>query len=184
MTVMEYGILFNEKYNMNTESEDEIQIGKIIEMENMIDVMYLYYSKNEYKESGLHFHVLISDFADGKTYPMVIMDDFYKDLFYNKTNIFFALALHELGHYLNGDLDSGQDKDEIMMLRTKSIIQGKVIDMEAKADEFAVKQVGKSCFNRALDLLIQRRKERNDVGKELAIKEFELRKNNIKKMKI
>ncbi len=48
------------------------------------------------------------------------------------------------------------------------------------ADAFAVTYVGKNVMLRALDYLINKRKQRtNDPGKELAIKEFQLRKKAI-----
>lgn len=179
-----YGMIFNKKYNIDTKTTDSIQIGKIVDFETGEDALYLYYEKNEYLHSGLHFHVLISEFEDGKSYPMVIMDEYFKNVFYNNPTILFALAMHELGHYVNGDFEKKEDKDDVLQSRMKCLQEGKVHESEANADRYAVMYAGKSRVINALDLLIRRRKERSDPGMAIAIKEFELRKQLVKKMKV
>ena len=66
----------------------------------------------------------------------------------------------------------------------KCLQEGKVHESEANADRYAVMYAGKSRVINALDLLIRRRKERSDPGMAIAIKEFELRKQLVKRMKV
>ena len=116
--------------------------------------------------------------------PAVFVDDKDRDCLYNKQDVFFGLAMHEYGHYINGDLDRDDiTTQQIKEERSQCIKQGRVIEMELKADAFAVSCVGKNTFLRALDYLIANRKKRNDKGMGFAIKEFELRKKAVQKIK-
>jgi hypothetical protein len=59
---------------------------------------------------------------------------------------------------------------------------GRVYDMERRADLFAVRYVGKSVFIRSMDYMIEQRKRRNDAAVNVAIREFELRKQAVKNL--
>ena len=87
------------------------------------------------------------------------------------------MMLHEYGHYLNGDLNvTGLTDQKIRDERMRCIMEGRVMEMEAKADAFAISHVGKNTFMRAMDYFIKKRRERGDEAMHMAIREFELRK--------
>jgi hypothetical protein len=54
--------------------------------------------------------------------------------------------------------------------------------MERRADLFAVRYVGKPVFIRSMDYMIEQRKRRNDAAVNVAIREFELRKQAVKNL--
>jgi len=183
----EYLMYRNDNYSLLYMGDEDAEIGKIVSKKTKKDVMYLIYDKACFERYNQHFSVLVDVHPnDGQKYPFVIMDDFYRNLFYARPEIFAALAMHELGHYVNGDLNAmsvGMSSQKLRALRTEHIKKGKVIPFELNADRFAVKQCGVQALLDALDLLIERRKQRDDPAKESAIQEFELRKAAIRKMK-
>lgn len=101
-----------------------------------------------------------------------------------KLQIYLKIMLHELGYFLNGDLNSeySRNKKEIQDERMKCILAGTIQEQERKADAFAIKHVGKNTFNRTIDYLIRARQKRNDKAMQLAIREFELRKKAARKL--
>lgn len=162
----------------------EIHIGTVESKRTEKAVMYLMYDKECYEKYNQHCLVLPDeDPSSGETFPFVIMGDFYRSLFFENPRIFNVLAMHELGHYLNGDLTQ-EDSDgitgaDLRRMRIECIKNGEVMPEELNADIFAAEQCGWADFRDALNVLIRRRKERNDAGMELAIREFELRKEHI-----
>ena len=115
-----------------------------------------------------------------------------KKTMYEKTKLFDAVAMHELGHFKNGDFDLPREPDEsdmevlqrLMNERAANIRNGMVDSRELLADEFACREVGKHAMNMMLDLLIKQREERGDEAAPLAIREFELRKKALRKLRV
>ena len=111
------------------------------------------------------------------------VDDMHRNCIFEKPEVFLCLVLHEYGHYLNGDLDAtNRTNQEIQEERMRCIIEGRVMDEEKKADEFAALHVGKSTFMSTMNYLIRKRRERADRDMQLAIREFELRKKAVRDM--
>ena len=72
----------------------------------------------------------------------------------------------------------------LMNERVANTRNGIVDSRELLADEFACREVGKHTMNMMLDLLIKQRKERGDDVAPLAIREFELRKKALRKLRV
>lgn len=112
-------------------------------------------------------------------------EEYYKIFILNHLNFGKVMIMHETGHYLNGDhrrIKNMKDADDN---RIKYNLRDQVDPMELKADEFAIRQCGKSLFNSYIDFMINLRQQRvNDPIKELAIREFILRKEACKKLKL
>ena len=161
--------------------DEEVEIGKVTDIQNEEMIVYIVYDKNLYKNAG--YHTCIYTFEDSPI-PAVYVDDLHRELLYNKQDIFLALAMHEYGHFINGDLFlTNVTNKENQEDRLDNIFKGVVQEKELKADAFAVSCVGKNTFLRALDCLIARRKKRNDKAMDIAIREFELRKKAVQKIK-
>lgn len=176
-----YCIQFNTAYQ-DYHGDEEVEIGKVINLQTEEVIIYIVYDKNLYKDSGNH--TCIYTFEDSPI-PAAYVDDLHRECLYNKQDIFFALVMHEYGHYINGDLSRIEyhSNKEVQEDRLDYVVKGKVQEMELKADAFAVSCVGKNTFLRALDYLIASRRKRNDKGMLVAIKEFELRKKAVQKIK-
>lgn len=161
---------------------DKVEIGKIIDTTCNKEVMYIYYDRNAYSENGYHMTYIVL-IIDGEDVPVVYIDDIYRLCFVEHPDIFLALSLHEYGHFINKDFErKGVSNQQIKEERAMCIKTGRVYEMERKADAFAVRYVGKASFLGSLDFLIENRRRRNDIGMDLAIKEFELRKRAVKNM--
>lgn len=166
--------------NQEYQGYEEVEIGKVVFLPTGEDLFYIMYDKNLYSTAG--YHLCMYTYVDGL--PCVFVDDNYRECLYNKIEIFFVLAMHEYGHYINGDLArTDVTNQSIQDERTACILNGKVQEIELKADEFAVKCAGKNTFMRAMDYCIAQRKKRADKDMHLAIKEFELRKKAAQKIK-
>lgn len=174
-----YQLLHNTA-NVDYVGGEEVEIAKIIEISTGEDVMYIVYSRDLYKVEGVHTGIFVYE-DEGKENVVAKVDDINRPCLFENGDIFFALMLHELGHYKNGDFDTDETltTESIMEDRTACIMGGKVMDRELKADAFAVKCIGKNKFLRSLDYLINKRKQRGDDGMQLALKEFELRKKAV-----
>lgn len=182
MREQRYIILFNETYREYND-KNPVEIGRIIDTNNEDRIVsYIIFDKNDYLENNYRCRGEITETKEGNEIFIIYVNETYKNLLYNKYKIFCAIALHELGHYLNGDLNenNGMDTAQISQERLNCILNNKVLPMELNADKFAVNEIGKSTMNSSIDYLIKLRKERNDPGMQLAIKEFELRKKAIK----
>lgn len=112
----------------------------------------------------------------------VVHDDLYLNLSNTNVNAFDALLMHEVGHYINGDMDNQIDDLEIRQERVLQILKGKVAPNELEADRFAVEHCGKNAVMQMLDIVIATRKKRNTADGEIALKELELRKQAVKRM--
>ena len=176
-----YRLLYNEAA-VDYSSDEITEIGKIVDNETGKDVMYITYEKALFRNVGYHICIFTHE-LNGVEYPVAYVDDLYKNHLYEHPSIFFTLMMHEYGHYINGDLEADMEHEEIREERVRCAQEGCVMDVELKADAFAISQVGKNAFMRAMDFLIQQRKKRNDQGMTLAIKEFENRKKAARKIR-
>ncbi len=180
----EFKFLINQSVDRDYHGDEIVEIAKIVEMNSSTDVLYVFYDRDSYAKR--HFHIS-AGLYDKNEVPAVMIDDEHKDCLYDQSDVFFCLMLHELGHYRNKDFEKLADENTTSNLnkRTENIIKGKVQDAELNADSFAVKHIGKNKMIRTMDYMIKKRKERkNDPGKEIAIREIELRKKAIQKLKI
>lgn len=179
----DYLLLHNMKY-VDYDGQEVVEIGKVVETATGKSVMYIVYDKDLYKKRG--YHICIDEFEaeDNSSFPVASVDDFHRNCLFENRDIFFCMMLHELGHFKNGDLMAANMTDEIILKeRERCIKEGRVQEQEKKADEFAVNYVGKGTFMRTMDYMIQKRKQRGDQGAALAIKEFELRKKAVQRLK-
>lgn len=186
----QYELLINE-YNKDYHGQDVREIGKVIDITTGKVAIYIYYEKDLFRKQGLHTCIYEYEREDGD-YPVEMVDDLHRPTLYEYPDIFLAITLHELGHYVNGDLNEESDDAEAQSNerprvrteeRLKAILAGKVDEHELKADAFAVSKIGKNTFIRSLDHMINMRKKRGDKDMELAIRELELRKKAVKNMK-
>ena len=169
-------------YEGETYNDSEIiEIGKIISIKTKEIVAYILYDKTS-NVRGVYGMCASLKKVDGKETGIIVLDDRYREYFYKNENKIVPLMFHELGHIINKD-SKGDFEGSILHMRNEAVKNGKVLDMELNADKFAVEQLGKSAVINALDFLISERKKRNDLGMESAIKEFEMRKKAIKRMK-
>lgn len=177
-----YKLLHNEAY-VDYEGDEIVEIGKMVDTETSTDAMFIYYDKNLYKNAGYHMTCYVHEDEEGEL-PVCMVSDMHRECFFAQRNVFLAMVLHEYGHYLHGDLKmEGVTNKQIQEERVNCIRENRVMEIELAADEFAVSHVGKNVFLRSLDYLIQTRRARNDTGMFMAIKEFELRKKAVQKMK-
>ena len=162
------------------QDDEPVEIGRVVNTQTEDTAFCIVYDKNLYKNRGYHLCPIILENAT----LAIFVDDKDRDCLYNKQDVFLALATHEYGHYINGDLTRTDiTNQQIREDRLRCIKAGKVQEMELNADAFAVSCVGKNTFLRALDYLIVDRKKRNDKAMPVAIKEFELRKKAVQKIK-
>lgn len=178
-----YVLLQNLEYTDYAGTEP-VEIGKIVDSFSKEDVMYIYYNKNNYKETGYHINIDVY-VGDKGEFPVANTDDLHRACIYDQPDVFLAMMLHEYGHYKNGDLNR-QDltNKSIQDDRLHCIRIGRVQDTERKADAFAVRYVGKAAFLKSIDYMILKRMQRNEDPSvtALAIREFELRKRAVKNM--
>lgn len=146
------------------------------------EILKIIYCVDGYERYGGHCRLIETN--EENHLGAIFVDKFFYDNFMknNSFKICAALFVHELGHFINGDLlkDVAINSNSV---RIFALSIGKVMPEESAADLFAVKEIGKSNMINAIDKLISVRRKRNDKGMELAIKEFTLRKDAIKKIR-
>jgi len=180
VTKGQYELKYNKTF-ANYTGDRRVEIAKIIDLQTGEDALYVVYDKNLFKK--IRYHTCLDATDPTCERPVVLIDDLHRACLLDASDVFFTMMLHELGHFLNGDLSLEYSSDkEIREERRKCTVMGTVQEVELKADAFAIKQVGKNTFNRTMDYMIRARKKRNDPGMELAIMELELRKKAAKKL--
>lgn len=163
---------FINQYGIDYVGNGCLEVAKIVD--RFTEKEYkVFYIKNAYKLYGYHMG------TDGSR---VVVDDVYKTLLYQKTDIFEALLMHEIGHILKGHFSNMGFKShqEIVKNRTQLAKDGRVMESELEADQFAATHVGLDTTIQALQYMIGLRKLRGDNGASTAIKEME---NRIKALK-
>lgn len=172
-----YDIAINQIQNW--ENPDLLyEAARIVKKDTGDSIISVYYCKNAYQKFGYHFGLMrLNENEIG-----VVHDDLYLNLSNTNVNAFDALLMHEVGHYINGDMDNQIDDLEIRQERVLQILKGKVAPNELEADRFAVEHCGKNAVMQMLDIVIATRKKRNTADGEIALKELELRKQAVKRM--
>ncbi len=187
-----YEIRINERYR-DYWGDDVVEVGRIADLSHGEKaIATIWYDKYDCLRYKYQIRSVIDD-REGKAGDWtIVVGDRYKAIMYEKTKLFDAVAMHELGHFKNGDFDLPRDSDEsdmealqrLMNERAANIRNGMVDSRELLADEFACREVGKHAMNMMFDLLIKQREERGDDAAPLAIREFELRKKALRKLRV
>ena len=100
-------------------------------------------------------------------------------IFFEKENIFVPLAMRELSHIFNNDLEEKERLENDENISSKEVKEA-LKQQELNADLFAAQQVGKNKMLNALDYLI--REKKSEQAKPNEIKELENRKKIISKL--
>lgn len=139
-------------------------------------VMFIY--DKSIKNTKIGLNTGVKKVNDKKQYAVFVNEKMQK-LFFEKENIFITLAMRELSHILNNDIEEKEllEKDENL---SQKEVKEKIKEQELKADLFAVGQVGKAKVLNALDYLIRDKKSEKAKPKE--IKDLEQRRKNISKL--
>lgn len=174
--------LFTNTAYMDYNGNDEVEIAKIVDSESKETVFFVYYSKTVYCDEGYHLCPVV--YANENNEILVVkVDDIHRECLYSQPSVFLSMVLHEYAHYINGDLNETElTTKQIQEKRSRCILEGSVMDIELKADAFAISHVGKNTFMRSMDYMIKKRRERGDRDMQLAIQEFELRKKAARKL--
>ena len=178
----QYKLMYNTAF-AEYDGSDTVEIGKIVDTAADRDVLFVFYQKDLHQARG--FHICVDIFKDEtREFPIARVDDLHRDCLFENPDVFLAVMLHELGHYVNGDLhDTSRSARAMAEERMQCIMAGRVPEMEQKADAFAVASVGKNTFMRSLDYLKKKRMENVDNSMVYEIKEFELRKKAVQNLK-
>ena len=109
---------------------------------------------------------------------------YYDECALAKPNFFESSMMHELGHYLHGDLKRGYGEELGQRRHLNDVIHNRVTTEEFEADKFAVSETSKSTVLNGLQFLSQYLLKRpaNKEEMEIAQKEITIRKKAIQKM--
>lgn len=156
-------------------NDDVYPLGGIeIDTDNV--VLFIY--DKSIKKTKIGLNTGSKQLEDKKQYAVFVNEKMQK-IFFEKENIFIPLAMRELSHIINNDLEEKEklEKDEIV---SQKEIKELLKQQELNADIFAAKQVGKNKMINVLDYLIREKKSEQAKPKE--IKELENRKKLISKL--
>ena len=135
----EYCLQINTAFQ-NYCGEEIVEIGKVTNLQSGKVAFLILYDKKLYSNAGYHMCMSVGN----ESMPVVLVDDKDRECMYVKQDIFFALIMHEYGHYINGDLNrTNISSQQIREDRLQCVKLGKVQEMELNADSFAVNCVGK-----------------------------------------
>lgn len=156
-------------------NDDVYPLGGIeIDTDNV--VLFIY--DKSIKKTKIGLNTGSKQLEDKKQYAVFVNEKMQK-IFFEKENIFIPLAMGELSHIINNDLEEKEklEKDEnVSQKEIKELLK----QQELNADIFAAKQVGKNKMINVLDYLIREKKSEQAKPKE--IKELENRKKLISKL--
>ena len=156
-------------------NDDVYPLGGIeIDTDNV--VLFIY--DKSIKKTKIGLNTGSKQLEDKKQYAVFVNEKMQK-IFFEKENIFIPLAMRELSHIINNDLEEKEklEKDENV---SQKVIKELLKQQELNADIFAAKQVGKNKLINVLDYLIREKKSEQAKPKE--IKELENRKKLISKL--
>ena len=159
----------------NKLNEDVYPLGGIEIDENNV-VLFIY--DKSIKKTKIGLNTGSKKVEDKKQYA-VFVNERMQRIFFEKENIFIPLAMRELSHIINNDLEEKErlEKDEtISPKELKEVLK----QQELNADLFAVEQVGKNKVLNALDYLI--REKKSEQAKPKVLKELENRRKTISKL--
>ena len=156
-------------------NDDVYPLGGIeIDTDNV--VLFIY--DKSIKKTKIGLNTGSKQLEDKKQYAVFVNEKMQK-IFFEKENIFIPLAMRELSHIINNDLEEKEklEKDEnVSQKEIKELLK----QQELNADIFAAKQVGKNKMINVLDYLIREKKSEQAKPKE--IKELENRKKLISRL--
>ena len=156
-------------------NDDVYPLGGI-EIDTGNVVLFIY--DKSIKKTKIGLNTGSKQLEDKKQYAVFVNEKMQK-IFFEKENIFIPLAMRELSHIINNDLEEKEklEKDEnVSQKEIKELLK----QQELNADIFAAKQVGKNKMINVLDYLIREKKSEQAKPKE--IKELENRKKLISKL--
>lgn len=156
-------------------NDDVYPLGGI-EIDNENVVLFIY--DKSIKKTKIGLNTGSKQLEDKKQYAVFVNEKMQK-IFFEKENIFIPLAMRELSHIINNDLEEKEklEKDEnVSQKEIKELLK----QQELNADIFAAKQVGKNKMINVLDYLIREKKSEQAKPKE--IKELENRKKLISRL--
>ena len=156
-------------------NDDVYPLGGIeIDTDNV--VLFIY--DKSIKKTKIGLNTGSKQLEEKKQYAVFVNEKMQK-IFFEKENIFIPLAMRELSHIINNDLEEKEklEKDENV---SQKVIKELLKQQELNADIFAAKQVGKNKMINVLDYLIREKKSEQAKPKE--IKELENRKKLISKL--
>ena len=159
----------------NKLNEDVYPLGGIEIDENNI-VLFIY--DKSIKKTKIGLNTGAKKVEDKKQYA-VFVNERMQRIFFEKENIFVPLAMRELSHIINNDLEEKERLENDESLSSKEVKEA-LKQQEINADIFAAKQVGKNKMLNVLDYLIREKKSEQAKPKE--IKELENRKKIISKL--
>lgn len=159
----------------NKLNEDVYPLGGIEIDENNI-VLFIY--DKSIKKTKIGLNTGSKKVEDKKQYA-VFVNERMQRIFFEKENIFVPLAMRELSHIINNDLEEKERLESDESLSSKEVKET-LKQQEFNADLFAAQQVGKNKMLNALDYLIREKKSEQAKPKE--IKELENRKKIISKL--
>ena len=115
----------NENVSRDYHGEKVVELAKIVDTINARDVLYVFYDKNAYAKNKYH---IAAGLYDENGIPCIVIDDEHKDCLYDRSEVFFAIMLHELGHYRNKDTEPPEEitNKANMKERTAISLSGKV----------------------------------------------------------
>ena len=135
-------------------------------------------SKKKINSIELSFEIL-NPTTNKLTGYVTMSEIFYKHVYIKEQKIANAMIFHELGHFINRDVEKKGYSNEN---RRKALLDFKVLPEELKADEFAALELG---YDAIIDGLKFMRGFRNscinDRNYELAIREYDLRIEELNK---
>ena len=159
----------------NKLNEDVYPLGGIEIDENNI-VLFIY--DKSIKKTKIGLNTGSKKVEDKKQYAVFVNEKMQR-IFFEKENIFITLAMRELSHIINNDLEEKERLENDESLSSKEVKEA-LKQQEINADIFAAKQVGKNKMLNVLDYLIREKKSEQAKPKE--IKELENRKKIISKL--
>lgn len=125
--------------------------------------------------------LLVTSAKNPSSFITIYLSNAYIKLLLEKE---YALAgiWHEIGHIHHEHLNLDITQEEISRGRYQAIENNQVYFQEREADAFATKIVGKNRMIQFLQFCKNNRLKYNDANSGLAIKEFDLRINQIKRI--
>ena len=165
--------VFERSKHVEEKLNDDIYPLGGIELDEDNVVMFVYDKSIKKTKIGLNTG---SKKVNEKYQYAVFVNEKMQKMFFEKENIFIPLAMRELSHIINNDLEEKEklEKDEnVSQKEIKELLK----QQELNADIFAAKQVGKNKMINVLDYLIREKKSEQAKPKE--IKELENRKKLI-----
>lgn len=159
----------------NKLNEDIYPLGGVEIDENNI-VLFIY--DKSIKKTKIGLNTGAKQVEDKKQYAVFVNEKMQR-IFFEKENIFITLAMRELSHIINNDLEEKERLEKDENLSSKEVKEA-LKQQELNADLFAVEQVGKNKVLNAIDYLIREKKSEQAKPKE--VKELENRKKIVSKL--